>query len=108
MNIHIEQIGHKLTWKLRQKVLYPEGKLYEMEIDEDADGYHFGAFKDNDLVAIVSLFQNGDSFQFRKFAVEPSVQSMGIGSMLLNYVSNFAKNEGCTKLWCNARLTAIP
>ena len=35
MEISIEQIRPELTWHLRQKVLYPAQKLYEMEMDED-------------------------------------------------------------------------
>jgi GNAT superfamily N-acetyltransferase len=106
-DIHIEQIRPELTWRLRNEVLYPEGKLAEIAMDEDADGYHFAAFKDNYIVAVVSLFQKDNSFQFRKFAVEPAAQHMGIGSSLLNYITDFAKLEGGTTLWCNARLTAI-
>jgi GNAT superfamily N-acetyltransferase len=106
--ISIEQIRHELTWILRQKVLYPESDINEMSMPEDLDGIHFGAFKDGWLVAVVSLFQKEADFQFRKFAVEPSVQNMGIGSMLLNYITDFAVNEGCKRLWCNARFTAIP
>jgi len=106
-NIAIEQIRHELTWKLRQKVLYPQKKLYEMEMDEDADGMHFGAFSNDDLVGVISLFKNGDDFQFRKFAVEPSLQNEGIGSTMLQYITAFVIAESGTKLWCNARLAVI-
>ena len=106
--IHIEQIRHELTWKLRQKVLYPQQTIAEVQMDEDADGYHFAAFVDNLIVGVVSLFRNDDSFQFRKLAVDPLVQNQGIGSSLLNYITDFAKNEGGKMLWCNARVTAIP
>jgi GNAT superfamily N-acetyltransferase len=109
MNItHIEQIRHELTWKLRQKVLYPQQTIAEVQMDEDADGYHFAAFVDNLIVGVVSLFRNDDSFQFRKLAVDPLVQNQGIGSSLLNYITDFAKNEDGKMLWCNARVTAIP
>ena len=106
--IHIEQIRTELTWKLRQKVLYPLQTIAEMQMDEDTDGYHFAAFVDNYIVGVVSLFRKDDSFQFRKLAVDPSVQNQGIGSALLNYITAFAKNEGGETLWCNARVTAIP
>jgi GNAT superfamily N-acetyltransferase len=107
-DIHIEQIRHELTWRLRQEVLYPNKQLLDMAMDEDADGIHFGAFKNDDLVGVVSLFKSGDSFQFRKFAVKQPVQKMGIGSSLLEYITDFAIAEGGNKLWCNARLAAIP
>jgi len=105
--ISIEQIRPELTWNLRQKVLYPAQKLYEMEMDEDLDGIHFGAFSDNKLVAVVSLFPKGDEFQFRKFAVEPEYQGKGIGNMLLAYIVDFAQADGATRIWCNARLSAV-
>ena len=104
--ISIEQIRPELTWYLRQRVLYPAQKLYEMEMEEDQGGIHFGAFTDNKLVGIVSLFQKADDFQFRKFAVDPDYQSKGIGNALLTYMTDFARAEGGNRLWCNARLSA--
>jgi len=106
MKISIEQIRPELTWHLRQKVLYPAQKLYEMEMDEDLDGIHFGAFTDNKLIAIVSLFDKNGDFQFRKFAVDAEYQGKRIGNELLTYITNFARNEGGKRLWCNARSTA--
>jgi GNAT superfamily N-acetyltransferase len=106
--LSIEQIRHELTWRLRQKILYPRQKLYEMEMDKDLEGIHFGAFQNNELIAVVSLFPNGNSFQFRKFAVDSDYQYKGIGSKVLNYMTNFAEMEGAALLWCNARLSAIP
>ncbi len=107
MNTHIEQIRPELTWKLRQQVLYLAQKLHEMELDEDLGGIHFGAFTDDALVGIISLFKNGTSFQFRKLAVSPDFQKMGIGNSLLNQVEDYAKAEGGVLIWCNARVSAI-
>jgi len=105
--MNIEQITPELTWRLRRDVLYPGQKMFEMEMDEDADGIHFGAFKDDKLVGVVSLFQKETDFQFRKLAVDPSVQNMGIGSSLLKYITTHAQQNGGTRIWCNARLSAI-
>ena len=107
MNVSIEQIRPELTWHLRQKVLYPAQKLYEMEMEEDEDGIHFGAFTDNKLVGIVSLFENTGDFHFRKLAIDPEYQGKGIGNTLLIYITDFAKTAGGSRLWCNARLSAI-
>jgi len=104
--ISIEQIRPELTWHLRQKVLYPAQKLHEMELDEDQNGIHFGAFTDNKLVAVVSLFSKNRDFQFRKLAIDPDYQGKGIGNTLLTYITDFAKNEDGIKIWCNARSTA--
>jgi GNAT superfamily N-acetyltransferase len=104
--LHIEQITPELTWRLRRDALYPEKKVFEMEMDEDVEGIHFGAFKDGKLAGVVSLFQEGTSFQFRKLAVEPSVQKTGVGTGLLNYITDFVEEDGGTRIWCNARTTA--
>lgn len=103
----IEQITPELTWRLRRDVLYPGQKMFEMEMEEDADGIHFGAFKDDKLAGVVSLFQKGTDFQFRKLAVDPSVQNMRIGSSLLEYITRYSRENGGTRIWCNARLSAI-
>ena len=105
--IHIEQIRPELTWRLRQEVLYPAQKLHEMELDEDNDGIHFGAFTENKLVGIISLFQQGTSFQFRKLAVLHDFQKMGIGNSLLDRIEEYARSENGDTIWCNARVTAI-
>jgi GNAT superfamily N-acetyltransferase len=105
--IHIEQITPEITWLLRRDVLYPASRIYEMEMDEDLQGYHFGAFTDAKLIGVVSLFQKGESWQFRKFAIDADFQGKGIGKQLLDYITDFAKSEGAESLWCNARTTAI-
>lgn len=104
--LSIEQITPRLTWRLRREILYPDQHLHDMEMEEDNYGYHFGAFSDNVLVGVVSLFQNGTDWQFRKFAVISDVQKQGIGTQLLNYITGFAERENGTGLWCNARLSA--
>jgi len=107
--IHIEQIRPEHTWALRHQVLYPNvGNAKTQGMPEDEDGLHFAAFFENKIVAVVSLFQNGTDFQFRKFAVAEAVQGKGIGSQLLQYITDFAITNGGARLWCNARITAIP
>jgi GNAT superfamily N-acetyltransferase len=103
----IEQIRPEHTWHLRQEILYPESKLNEMAMEEDNNGYHFGAFVDNKIVAVVSLFQNGTDYQFRKFAVAANLQGTGIGKTMLQYITDFAIAGGATRIWCNARDTAV-
>lgn len=103
----IEQITPYLTHRLRRDVMYPEKKVFEMEMPDDNDGIHFGAFKENKLVGVVSLFQEGTVFQFRKLAVDTSLQKTGIGNALLTYAIDYAIETGGTRIWCNARDSAI-
>ncbi len=105
--IHIEQIAPELTWRLRRDVLYPNKSFYDMGMEEDSNGYHFGAFTDNQLVGVVSLFANGTDCQFRKLAISNSFQNNGYGRLLLKHMVCFAKSNGAIRIWCNARTTAI-
>jgi predicted GNAT family N-acyltransferase len=105
--LQIEQITPRLTYKLRRDVLYPDKQAAEMEMAEDENGVHFGGFKDNKLIAVVSLFQKATDFQFRKLAVDPSMQKMGIGNAMLKYIEAYAQQNQGTSIWCNARISAI-
>ena len=105
--IYIEQIRPEHTWQLRQRVMYPQAKLAEMKMKEDEHGLHFAAFKDNLIVGVISLFNDGDDYQFRKFAVDERVQRMGIGRQLLEFITDFVTLNGGKRLWCNARISAI-
>lgn len=78
-----------------------------MKMEEDNNGLHFGVFVDDKLEAVVSLFQTGNAFQFRKFAVAPHMQGKGIGKTLLQYIIDFARAQGGLLIWCNARSTAV-
>jgi GNAT superfamily N-acetyltransferase len=92
---------------MRQEVLYPTKTFQSMIMDEDFTGLHFGAFYDGQLVSVVSLFEKENDFQFRKFAVLPSMQLKGVGRQLLQYITNFAIAQGGKRIWCNARLSAV-
>lgn len=77
-----------------------------MKLEQDNEAIHFGAFKDNKLAGVVSLFQNGSDFQLRKVAVSEDVQGMKVGTSLMNYIVNYSQENGGTRIWCNARLSA--
>lgn len=77
-----------------------------MKMPEDDDGTHFGAFLPDKLAGVVSLFNKGDDFQFRKLAVDPALQRQGIGGIILNYITQYALEQGARRLWCTARIAA--
>jgi predicted GNAT family N-acyltransferase len=104
--VSIEQIPPRITWRLRRDILYPEQHLNDMQMEEDELGYHFGAFSDNKLVGVVSLFKHAHDWQFRKLAVVADGQGKGIGTQIIAYITSFVEREHATKLWCHARLSA--
>ncbi|MFD2721960.1 GNAT family N-acetyltransferase [Hymenobacter monticola] len=99
----IRPVGPEATYALRHQVLWPDEPLDYVKIAEDADGHHFGAFRDEELVAVISLFVTGPEARFRKFATRPDCQRQGIGSQLLRHVFEEARRLGATHIWCDAR-----
>jgi len=106
--IQIEQIRPDLTWRIRHEVMYPDLPFDIIKLANDDDGIHFGLFAGNKLTSVVSLFNQGNIYQFRKFATLVESQGKGYGSLLLNHIINYVKTYGAMKLWCNARVSAIP
>ncbi|MFD2933727.1 GNAT family N-acetyltransferase [Spirosoma flavum] len=104
--VSIRSITPEQTYPLRHAVLWPDKPLDYVKVDNDADGYHFGAFRDEDLVAVISLFVDGKESRFRKFAARPDRQRQGIGTLLLNHVMAEAQRVGAMIIWCDARLDA--
>ena len=107
MNAVVEQIFPALTWRIRQLAMYPEKEITDMELPEDWDGMHFGLYYQYELTAVVSLFIDGTTAQFRKMAVLPADQGKGFGLQLLKYLVNYCRSQGIKNLWCNARVSAI-
>lgn len=103
---YIEQITQELTWKLRQKELYPNLPIEAIKLPEDDLATHLGLFYENRLVTVVSLFEKNNQLQFRKLATDSKYQNKGLGSEIMNYVLAYAKEKNLEKVWCNARITA--
>jgi GNAT superfamily N-acetyltransferase len=104
--IQIEQIRFELTWRIRHEVMYPHLPFDAIKLPADPDGIHFGLYAADWLSSVVSLFNDGDDYQFRKFATLSVHQRKGYGSQLLGYVIEFIKQEGGKRIWCNARTSA--
>jgi len=103
---HIEQIPPELTWRIRQRVLYPDQEFGKAMLEDDEEGMHYGLFHENELISVVSLFKKGEFLQLRKFATLEHHQGKGFGSELLSYLLNDIKGEHYPKIWCNARKKA--
>ena len=102
----IQSVTPEQTYPLRHSVLWPDKPLDYVKVDDDANGYHFGAFDNGELIAVISLFVKGQESRFRKFAAHPDHQRKGVGTLLLNHVIAEARRLRATTLWCDARLDA--
>lgn len=71
------------------------------------DHYHcFGIFNDNILVGLSSAwvtvrFYCGKQLEVDNLMVEPTLQSKGYGKILMEYLENWAKENGCLTVELN-------
>ncbi|SEO82890.1 Predicted N-acyltransferase, GNAT family [Paenibacillus sophorae] len=101
-------IQKEQAWQLRHEVMWPEKDLDYVKLEDDDEGTHFGLFDGEQLIAVVSLFVNGEEAQFRKFATLASHQNKGYGSRLLTYMLGEAECAGVNRIYCNARSGKVP
>ncbi|MFC3562133.1 GNAT family N-acetyltransferase [Pedobacter jamesrossensis] len=104
--IQIEQIFPSLTWRIRHEAMYPDMPFDSVKLKDDFEGTHFGLYADHKLTGVVSLFSQGDVYQFRKLAVLPNEQKAGYGTKLMEYILDFCKIQKAAVIWCNARVNA--
>ncbi|MEM6629391.1 MAG: GNAT family N-acetyltransferase [Bacteroidota bacterium] len=103
-SVSLEEIPYEATWGIRHQVLWPSKELDYVKLASDPKGHHYGIQINDKLVSVISLFVEGESAQFRKFATLPEEQGKGYGSILLQHVMKQAQALGATQLWCNARV----
>ncbi|GAB3582842.1 GNAT family N-acetyltransferase [Hymenobacter daeguensis] len=99
----IRPIPAEATYPLRHQVLWPDKPLDYVKVENDAAGGHFGAFRHEELLAVISLFVAGAEARFRKFAARPDCQGQGLGTALLRHVFAEARRLGARRIWCDAR-----
>lgn len=102
----IRPVTPEQTYPLRHAVLWPDKPFDYVKVENDADGHHFGAFLNEELVAVISLYVNGNDSRFRKFATHSDHQRKGIGTRLMEHIIAKARRLRATTLWCDARLDA--
>jgi len=107
MGIEIKKVPVEAILPIRHEVLWPDKPLAFVKVEGDEEGIHFGLYKDARLVNIISLFAEGRSMRFRKFATLPEYQNRGLGKMMMLKVFDYAKDKGYERLWCDARTDAL-
>ena len=112
---HIRRIDAAETRPLRHAILRPnqpfEATVYPL--DDQPESGHFGAFLENRLVGVASVFHearpgDGDprAWRLRGMATYEEHRGQGIGSALMQACLGHIRNHGGATLWFNARTTA--
>jgi GNAT superfamily N-acetyltransferase len=114
--VDVRMITAAETWPLRLSVLRPNRPLTAAQFpgDDLASTRHFGAFQQDKLVGIVSLFlaempgrPGVSALQLRGMATGPAVRGAGFGRALLSASVEFARESDRKLIWCNARTSAV-
>ena len=103
----IKNVPLQRIWEIRKEVMYPSFSLQEVKLNNDELGQHFGIYINEEVVSIISIFIKNEVLQFRKFATLEMQQGKGYGKQLLQYVFEYAKENNCNSIWCNARIAAL-
>lgn len=98
----IKNISWEQTIPLRHGVLWQNKPSEYCHVHGDNDGLHFGAFINDDLVCVASVYLKSDKARLRKFATDARYQDQGIGSKMLNLIIQSPKNYHTKFFWCNA------
>lgn len=105
--MQISRITHNETLAIRQAVLWPQKSVDFCRVEGDESAQHFGAFVEQKLVSVASVFIDGDSARLRKFATLPNYQNQGIGSAMLTHIITELKQSNMQQFWCDARESAL-
>lgn len=106
-SVEIRNINWQDTMSLRHRILWPDKPPEYCRVEEDPVGHHFGAFINNKLVCVASVYIDHGEARLRKFATETEFQGQGIGSKMLYHVFAFIKQEKVNYFWLGARESAM-
>lgn len=107
MKIEIREAAIDEILPIRHQVLWPDKPFEFVKVEDDATGKHFGLYLNGQIVTVISLFADGQSLRFRKFATLAQFQNKGLGKKMMDFVVEYTRNNGFERLWCDARADAL-
>ncbi|MHA8064607.1 GNAT family N-acetyltransferase [Aquirufa aurantiipilula] len=102
--MQIQEIPIQQVLLIRQQVMWPDKDLDFVKVPGDDVAIHLGLIDDGQLKSVISLFQENQSMQFRKFATLESEQGKGYGTILLKHVFEQCCQSDILLIWCHARV----
>lgn len=116
MILEVKKIPFNKTFVVRHPVLRENRPVEEcyFEGDELPSTTHFGLFDQDNLVGVLSVFENkhpnfneGKVFQIRGMALLKEYQNKNLGVILLNEAEAYVNTQKGTIIWFNAREKAV-
>lgn len=105
---HVREVPLEQTRALRQAILRPHETIEQLSADEPAGAFAVGAFDRDELVAVGSIAPDGDpgAWRVRGMATASHARGGGAGTQVLSALVGHAREQGATRVWCNARTPA--
>jgi len=109
VTFEVRAVDTAQTRPLRQRVLRPHESLEELASHEPPGVYAAGAFDDDELVAVGFVCPDGEpgEWRVRGMATAPEHRGRGAGAAILAQLVGHARAQGATRVWCNARTSAL-
>jgi len=104
--MNIQSIGWEMALPIRHAVLWPDKPLSFCKVEDDETAKHYGAYINNQLVCVASIYIDEQTARLRKFATLADFQGRGIGSQMLAYIIDELKKLEINLFWCDARQSA--
>ena len=114
----VKVIEASQTHPLRHLVLWPHIEKESdcvIDIDNEAEAFHLGAFEGGRLVSVGSFFpasspkiESQKPFRLRAMATHPDFRGKNAGKSLIQVGIGLLREKGADFLWCDARLNAVP
>jgi len=105
------------TRSLRKLVLWPHIEKMEdcvIDIDHREDAIHIGAFLNEELICICSLFELSSpriaakkQYRLRAMATHPVHRGLNAGRHVVEFAIHLIQPKGFEVLWCDARKIAL-
>ena len=111
----VSRIDARDTIPIRHQILRQGHPIEDchFEGDEEEQTFHLGAFVEGKLVSVASFFfekhpklEGEYQYRLRGMATLPEFRHQGLSSELLRMGLPIIKQNFCSLLWCNARVSA--
>jgi GNAT superfamily N-acetyltransferase len=98
------------TRPLRQAILRPHQTVEELASHEPPGAFAVGAFEEDELVAVGFIAPVGKpgGWRVRGMATAAPQRGRGAGTAVLAALLEYAIAHGALRVWCNARVAAVP
>ncbi len=114
MKTIFKEIAHKSQeWtaavKLREKILRePLGSSFtEQELEEEKYHFQIAGFIDDTIVGTAVLVPEGNAMKMQRVAVTETFRGKNIGSEMMVFCEQFAKDRKSKLIYCHARDSAV-